>query len=494
VPATPNVKGAKGMSSDVRKSAKSPQVARTLRGDCPACGKGVYSDQPRSNENGSYYHEECLSAGKSLNAQSTIMIQNQRSGGSRKPNGPTTPGSEERVHRGDCPACGKGVYSDQPRSNENGSYYHEECLSAGKSLNAQSTIMIQNPSQRSGGSRKPNGPTTPGSGARVHRGDCPACGKGVYSDQPRSNENGSYYHEGCLVATSFLKAPISKTASRPEKHNPAQDKVSPFVKSQAEARASAIVNSLRRDENENADLQALSLSESGKAKEERNEREALKERGQEMEEEEELEQLAAEILKAKQELMRIQAHAPAIASTDRPQKKISLISRESESRKDKRRDKTSRAVPERGRQVTEHETTLHGVEKEKLEIRKRLDAEVTRIKASKKQIEAEARETAEKRRREEQERKEELNEAWEEEVREQLRKRIIEDKMKAGSNIDDVERLVETSEGKAEKSRVEDRGQDNSLLSENAERRELSTQEMDLAQVRNLGHGTSTES
>ena len=79
-------------------------------------------------------------------------------------------------------------------------------------------------------------------------------------------------------------------------------------------------------------------------------------------------------------------------------------------------------------------------------------------------------------------------------MREQLRKRIIEDKMKAGSNIDDVERLVETSEGKAEKNRVEDRGQDNSLLSENAERRELSTQEMDLAQVRNLGHGTSTES
>jgi hypothetical protein len=32
---------------------------RQLRGVCAGCGQGVYSDQPRSNPSGKYYHAEC---------------------------------------------------------------------------------------------------------------------------------------------------------------------------------------------------------------------------------------------------------------------------------------------------------------------------------------------------------------------------------------------------------------------------------------------------
>jgi hypothetical protein len=32
----------------------------TYRGECPVCGKGVYSFQPRTYQNDAYFHEECL--------------------------------------------------------------------------------------------------------------------------------------------------------------------------------------------------------------------------------------------------------------------------------------------------------------------------------------------------------------------------------------------------------------------------------------------------
>ena len=43
---------------------------------------------------------------------------------------------------------------------------------------------------------------TVGGGTIDKRGDCPACNKGVYANQPRSNVHGSYYHAGCLAAQS----------------------------------------------------------------------------------------------------------------------------------------------------------------------------------------------------------------------------------------------------------------------------------------------------
>ena len=68
-----------------------------------------------------------------------------------------------RMRRGECPSCGMGVYNDQPRLNDNGTYYHEACLEAdknkSKSLKGQSTNIIQNPSKQVAGAGKLYGPS-----------------------------------------------------------------------------------------------------------------------------------------------------------------------------------------------------------------------------------------------------------------------------------------------------------------------------------------------
>ncbi len=37
---------------------------------------------------------------------------------------------KDRLKRGDCPLCGKGVYTDQPRTVDDRTYYHDLCLAA----------------------------------------------------------------------------------------------------------------------------------------------------------------------------------------------------------------------------------------------------------------------------------------------------------------------------------------------------------------------------
>ncbi len=82
---------------------------RQLRGVCPGCGQGVYSDQARSNVSGTYYHVECDAIRPSPMVHPMPMYLHPRQ------------------LRGVCPGCRQGVYSDQARSNVSGTYYHTEC-------------------------------------------------------------------------------------------------------------------------------------------------------------------------------------------------------------------------------------------------------------------------------------------------------------------------------------------------------------------------------
>ena len=102
------------------------------KGDCPACGEGVYADQPRAHENGAYYHEACLAAGAPGGSKMSGSRERATPQADRTISIVKTPRAEPaRPKKGDCPTCGEGVYADQPRAHENGAYYHEACLAVG---------------------------------------------------------------------------------------------------------------------------------------------------------------------------------------------------------------------------------------------------------------------------------------------------------------------------------------------------------------------------
>jgi len=217
--------------SKSRPSTGGAADARSHRGDCPTCGKGVYSDEPRTQENGSYYHEDCTAASKAKAPTQARADSAKKTGGkvaisketaankstdkAKAIKRTSTRSLDDPTLRGECPECGKGVYSsDQPRTSENGSYYHEDCLgntNTTKSANASRKISADaSPSVFASGTKR--GATTPRADAPSHRGDCPICGEGVYSDQKRSNENGAYYHEDCLAeSNSKSTAEIAST-------------------------------------------------------------------------------------------------------------------------------------------------------------------------------------------------------------------------------------------------------------------------------------------
>jgi len=223
--------------SKSRPSTGGAADVRSHRGDCPTCGKGVYSDEPRTQENGSYYHEDCTSASKGKETTQARAESAKKTGGKVAISKETAADKftnkakankristqlpdDDPTLRGECPQCGKGVYSDQPRTSENGSYYHEDCLGNAhttKSANASRKISADaSPSifstRATPASGTKRGATTPRADAPSHRGDCAICGEGVYSDQKRSNENGAYYHEDCLAeSNSKSTAEIAST-------------------------------------------------------------------------------------------------------------------------------------------------------------------------------------------------------------------------------------------------------------------------------------------
>ena len=199
-----------GVTARSRSARATPTAGgeRILKGKCPVCTEGVYSDQPRVLNNGSYHHEKCLAATvagttpKRDGAEKTAPSSTTPVSGTK----PVSSASRGRVHRGDCPKCGKGVYSDQPRTSEGGFYFHEECLAATKSAsNGQGTAVLPKSKQSPAGTALP----------RVRKGDCPECGKGVFADQLRVVENGMYYHEDCLAASKARTATSKEEKAAP---------------------------------------------------------------------------------------------------------------------------------------------------------------------------------------------------------------------------------------------------------------------------------------
>jgi hypothetical protein len=74
---------------------------RELRGECPLCGQGVYSDEDRTKDSeGVYYHEACFEVG-----------------------------GDRGTLKGECAVCLKGVFSSQERTADpDGNYFHTKCF------------------------------------------------------------------------------------------------------------------------------------------------------------------------------------------------------------------------------------------------------------------------------------------------------------------------------------------------------------------------------
>ena len=189
--------------SAIRSDSRSAPEPPARRGTCAVCGKGVFSDQPRSQENGAYVHDSCQQGkGKKRgdgrgHAEQTIQVANgSKTGAKDESNG--------RTMRGTCAVCSTGVFSDQPRSNENGKYYHEECLKQNAEPKSPSAKVVPSAKKALSSADKgaSRGTPDPGADAPSHRGDCAVCGQGVYSNQARSQEGGKYFHDDCLANKS----------------------------------------------------------------------------------------------------------------------------------------------------------------------------------------------------------------------------------------------------------------------------------------------------
>jgi hypothetical protein len=171
------------------------------KGECPLCNEAVYSDDFRQFFKGAYYHEECIAVNNkiknSVTKETALCIQQLDSTTSSINSDPNV------VMRGTCGVCQKGVFSNQPRTFEKGSYYHEACFSntveASSETTAVSSIKLAKAVEEA-------------PGAVVRRGECGVCKMGVYTNQARKFENGSYYHEECLLASNISNgSPIALT-------------------------------------------------------------------------------------------------------------------------------------------------------------------------------------------------------------------------------------------------------------------------------------------
>ena len=111
------------------------------RGRCGYCKELVYINEPRECRNGIYFHDECiLEMNTAINNTRKQVEGDARSiTASLKRNiiccqskQDTSEDSKAATNRGDCGICGKGVFTDQVRTFENGKYYHQVCRSSGE--------------------------------------------------------------------------------------------------------------------------------------------------------------------------------------------------------------------------------------------------------------------------------------------------------------------------------------------------------------------------
>ena len=137
-----------------------------VRGECPACNRNVYStDEGRFREGGRYYHRDCAPGEGAGNAAAALddlefaVARNTQPTASSSSSSNVLP-TPQGDFRGDCPVCGKAVYStDDGRVRDGDDYYHKDCV----------------------------------------KGTCCKCGMNVYATQERSKEGTSYYHLECPV-------------------------------------------------------------------------------------------------------------------------------------------------------------------------------------------------------------------------------------------------------------------------------------------------------
>ena len=192
------------INSELSKSPGTEQKsspAPVKKGECPLCNEAVYSDDFRQFFKGAYYHEECIAVNNKLKnsvTKETALCRQQLDSTTSSINS-----DPNVVMRGACGVCQKGVFSNQPRTFEKGSYYHEACLSntveASLEITAVSCTKVTKAVEES-------------PGALVRRGECAICKQGVYTNQARKFENGTYYHEECLSARNISHgSPIAQT-------------------------------------------------------------------------------------------------------------------------------------------------------------------------------------------------------------------------------------------------------------------------------------------
>jgi hypothetical protein len=192
------------INSELSKSPGAEQKsspAPVKKGECPLCNEAVYSDDFRQFFKGAYYHEECIAVNNklknSVTKETALCRQQLDSTTSSINNDPNV------VMRGACGVCQKDVFSNQPRTFEKGSYYHEACLSNTEEASLETTAVS---------STKVTKAVEEAPGAPVRRGECGICKLGVYTNQARKFENGTYYHEECLSARNISHgSPIALT-------------------------------------------------------------------------------------------------------------------------------------------------------------------------------------------------------------------------------------------------------------------------------------------
>ena len=151
--------------------------------------------------------------------------------------------SDAPMRRGECGVCHEGVFTNQLRRYEDGAYYHDECLPmstiaatpSNYSDGMQSLLKSSIKTRRNTEIADADAPFVP-STARVHddsvlvtvrfsegtleRGDCGVCQKMVYTDQLRTYENSTYYHDDCLFTLLSQRLASLDADSEEEIPNP----------------------------------------------------------------------------------------------------------------------------------------------------------------------------------------------------------------------------------------------------------------------------------
>ena len=157
------------------------EQAVDLCGQCPVCKEGVYNSCKRIQIEGVHYHDACFEI-----------------------SGDDASGCDSRLGeqlRGVCPHCRQGVYTDQERcKDDSGNYYHMECSVYDDQFTTSSSddilLMLAGDAFTE---------CVQFGALGKLRGECPKCGRGVYTSQDRvKDDTGHYYHETCAESADSV--------------------------------------------------------------------------------------------------------------------------------------------------------------------------------------------------------------------------------------------------------------------------------------------------